>query len=224
MPIWKRQQPSAIVELGGIEAAYQTTDNTAVTAMLYDSKGELLKKYNYSNGTLSIPNLASDTYTLVSMSSSNFFNSILKLSALEASGLTEGTDYIKNEVTVKSGIISQVNNENIPTLDESKLYYTGENTSFTVNKASIVAGNYLTLKGLIDFKAEYAAGVSNVQLLVDLPESCSFVENSVMVGSQISAYTIDGNRLTIALDNYNEQVRFCVNIQLQGVLIHLMRL
>lgn len=200
----------AIVELGGIEAAYQTTDNTAVTAMLYDSKGELLKKYNYSNGTLSIPNLASDTYTLVSMSSSNFFNSILKLSALEASGVTEGTDYIKNEVTVKSGIISQVNNENIPTLDESKLYYTGENTSFTVNKASIVAGNYLTLKGLIDFKAEYAAGVSNVQLLVDLPESCSFVENSVMVGSQISAYTIDGNRLTIALDNYNEQVRFCV--------------
>lgn len=200
----------AIVELGGIEAAYQTTDNTAVTAMLYDSKGELLKKYNYSNGTLSIPNLASDTYTLVSMSSSDFFNSILKLSALEASGLTEGDDYIKNEVTVKSGIISQVSNENIPTLDESKLYYTGENTSFTVNKASIVAGNYLTLKGLIDFKAEYAAGVSNVQLLVDLPESCSFVENSVMVGSQISAYTIDGNRLTIALDNYNEQVRFCV--------------
>lgn len=200
----------AIVELGGIEAAYQTTDNTAVTAMLYDSKGELLKKYSYSNSTLSIPDLTSGNYTLVSMSSSDFFNSILKLSALEASGLTEGADYIKNEVTVKSGIISQVSNENIPTLDESKLYYTGENTSFTVNKASIVAGNYLTLKGLIDFKAEYAAGVSNVQLLVDLPESCSFVENSVMVGSQISAYTIDGNRLTIALDNYNEQVRFCV--------------
>ena len=199
-----------IIGLGGIEATYQTIDNTAVTAILYDSKGELLKKYNYSNGMLSIPNLASDTYTLVSMSSSDFFNSILKLSALEASGLTEGDDYIKNEVTVKSGVISQVSNENIPTLDESKLYYTGENTSFTVNKASIVAGNYLTLKGLIDFKAEYATGVSNVQLLVDLPESCSFVENSVMVGSQISAYTIDGNRLTIALDNYNEQVRFCV--------------
>lgn len=199
-----------IIGLGGIEATYQTIDNTAVTAILYDSKGELLKKYNYSNGMLSIPNLASDTYTLVSMSSSDFFNSILKLSALEASGLTEGDDYIKNEVTVKSGVISQVSNENIPTLDESKLYYTGENTSFTVNKASIVAGNYLTLKGLIDFKAEYAAGVSNVQLLVDLPESCSFVENSVMVGSQISAYTIDENRLTIALDNYNEQVRFCV--------------
>lgn len=31
-------------------------------------------------------------------------------------------------------------------LDESKLYYTGDNTSFTANKASIVAGNYLTLK------------------------------------------------------------------------------
>lgn len=199
-----------LVGLGGIQATYQTTDNAGVVGMLYDSKGELLKKYSYSNGTLSIPDLASGTYTLISMCSSDFFNSILKLSALEASGLVEGTDYIKNTVSVSSGVISLVTNENIPALDESKLYYTGENTSFTVNKASIVTGNYLTLKGQIDFKAEYASEVSNVRLLVDLPASCSFVENSVMTGSQVSAYTLDGSRLTVALNDYREQVRFCV--------------
>lgn len=95
-------------------------------------------------------------------------------------------------------------------LDESKLYYTGDNTSFTANKASIVAGNYLTLKGKIDFKEEYTASVSNVQLIVDLPETSLYVENSAMTGSNIASYTLDNNRLTIPLHNYTELVRFCV--------------
>ncbi len=47
-------------------------------------------------------------------------------------------------------------------------------------------------------------------MIVDLPESCSFVENSVMVGSKVSSYMLDGNRLTVPMENYNEQVRFCI--------------
>lgn len=199
-----------IVGLGGIRASYGSTDNANVAGILYDSKGELLKKYSYTNTSLSISDLADGAYTLVSMSNSSFFNSILKLSSLETSGLKEGTDYILNPITVKSGTIELINNEEIPALDESKLYYTGEGTAFTVNKASIVAGNYLTLKGKIDFKEEYAASVSNVQLVIDLPESCSFVDNSVMTGSQVGAYTIDGNQLTVPMSNYNDQVRFCI--------------
>lgn len=199
-----------IVGLGGIRASYTSTDNANVAGILYDSKGELLKKYSYTNASLSISDLTDGAYTLVSMSNSSFFNSILKLSSLETSGLKEGTDYILNPITIKSGIIELITNEEVPTLDESKLYYTGEGTAFTVNKASIVAGNYLTLKGKIDFKGEYAASVSNVQLVIDLPESCSFVDNSVMIGSQVGAYTIDGNQLTVPMSNYNDQVRFCI--------------
>ena len=199
-----------IVEWGGIKATYGTTDNLGVVGILYDSKGELQKKYTYSSASLSITGLVDGDYTLVTMANSTFFNSVLKLAQLSASGLTEGSDYLVNVVTVKSGVIAQVSNETVPVLDESKLYYTGSNTSFTVNKTSIVAGNYLTLKGKLDFKSEYASLVSNVNLVVDLPESCSFVENSVMVGSAISGYTLDGDRLTIPLTNYNDQVRFCV--------------
>ena len=199
-----------IIAWGGINASYTTTDNTSVVGILYDSKGELVKKYTYSNQSLSINELPDGDYTLVSMANSTFFNSILKLSQLAASGLTEGTDYVQNTVTVKSGILSSIANSHIPALDESKLYYTGGNTAFTVNKASIVAGNYLTLKGKIDFKEEYAGSVSNVQLVVDLPESCSYVENSVMAGNSIASYTLDNNRLTIPLANYTDLVRFCV--------------
>lgn len=199
-----------IISLGGIKATYISTDNASIVGILYNSKGELLKKYSYSNASLSIANLTDGTYTLVSMTNSTLFNSILKLSELSNSGLTEGTDYVLNKIVVKSGAIAQVTNKSIPVLNESKLYYTGENTAFTVNKTSIVAGNYLTLKGKIDFKKEYADAVNNIQMIIDLPESCSFVENSVLVGSQISSYILDANRLIIPLNNDTDQVRFCV--------------
>lgn len=200
-----------IVELGGIRAKFTSTDNASVVGILYDGKGQLLKKYTYGNASLSISNLADGDYTLVSMTNSTLFNSILNLSQFAASGLKEGTDYVQNTVTVKSGVIATVSNDLIPVLDESKLYYTGNNTLFSVNKTSIVAGNYLTLKGKIDFKSAYSSKVSNVSMVVDLPESCSFVENSVMVGSTIASYTLDGSRLTIPLTGkYTDQVRFCV--------------
>ena len=57
---------------------------------------------------------------------------------------------------------------------------------------------------------ENAASVSNVQLIVDLPETSLYVENSAMTGSNIASYTLDNNRLTIPLHNYTELVRFCV--------------
>lgn len=199
-----------IKELGGISAGYTATENASVVGILYNAKGELVKKYNYSASALSISNLADGNYTLITMGASDFFNSILKLSQLAAAGLVENTDYVRNDITVASGTIISVSNETIPEFDESKLYYTGTNTSFTVNKSSIVAGNYLTLKANIDFKSAYAASVSNVRLVVDLPESCSFVDNSLMVGSKVASYMLDGGTLTAQLDKYSDQVRFCV--------------
>ena len=85
-----------------------------------------------------------------------------------------------------------------------------------VNKPSIVAGNYLTLTGRIDFKPAYATNVSNVQMIVDLPELCQFVENSVMVGNSISSYTLNGHQITIPMARYTDRVRFCVIPTLGG--------
>ena len=199
-----------IVELGGIRAGFSTTDNASVVGILYDGNGQLVKKYNYTNAALSITGLSDGEYTLVTMANSSLFNSILNLSQFAASGLTEGTDYVQNTVEVESGMIAVIENDLVPVLDESKLYYTGDNTMFSVNKTSVVAGNYLTLKGKIDFRNEYASQVSDVSMVVDLPASCSFVENSVMVGSKISSYTIDGSRLTVPLSRYGDEVKFCV--------------
>ena len=206
----------AITELGRIEASFSKTGNASVVGSLYDASGKLVKTYNYSEAKLTINDLADGNYTLVSMGSSRMFNTIYDLAQLPQTGLAEGTDYVQNAVEVKSGSISQISIDEVPTLDESKLYYTGDNTSFTVNKPSIVAGNYLTLTGRIDFKPAYATSVSNVQMIVDLPESCEFVENSVMVGNSTSSYTLNGHQITIPMTRYTDRVRFCIIPTLGG--------
>lgn len=205
-----------IVELGKIKATFGKNGNATVVGSLYDVNGKLLKTYDYSNASLTINDLVDGTYTLVSMGGSKLFNSIYDLSQLPQTGLVMGADYTQASVEVKSGKISAIDIDEVPTLDESKLYYTGSNTSFTVNKTSIVAGNYLTLTSHLDFKQAYAGNVSNVNLIVDLPESCEFVENSVMVGNSTSSYTIQNNRITIPMARYTDRVRFCIIPTLGG--------
>ena len=200
-----------IVELGGIEASYTTTTNSAVVGILYNEIGEMVQKRSYSSGSLTLDNLRDGSYTLVTMGSSDYFNAIYNLLQLSAVGLVEGTDYVKHAVKVESGVVSVVEMESVPVFDESRLYYTGGDTRFTVNKTSATAGNYLTLTGKIDFKEEYASKVSGVSMVIDIPESAIFVDNSVMVGTTIAPYTLEGNRLIISLsNNYTERVRFCI--------------
>ena len=205
-----------IVELGKLRSTFEVNGNASVVGSLYDAKGKLIKTYDYSGGSLTISDLSDGNYTLVTMGSSRLFNTIYDLSQLPQTGLTKDADYVQNSVKVESGKLSVISIAEVPTLDESKLYYTGDNTSFTVNKSSIVAGNYLTLTGHLDFKSAYSTKVSNVNLIVDLPESCSFVENSVMVGNSTSSYTLEGNRVIIPMTRYTDRVRFCIIPTLGG--------
>ena len=100
------------------------------------------------------------------MTKSTLFNSILNLSDYESAGLIEGTHYIRDDFAIKSGVITTIGNDVIPVLDETTFSFTGNDTYFTVNKTSITSGNYLTLKGKIDFADEYADEISDVALVV----------------------------------------------------------
>lgn len=200
----------AIKQLGGIEASFRQTDNNGIVGMLYDGNGQFISKYDYTNTELAINELTDGTYTLVTMGNSALFNAIGSLSQFTDAGLKEGVDFLKNQVTVKSGEKAVIANQLVPFLDETKLYYTGSNTRFTVNKSQITAGQYLTLRGQIDFKPVYQGRISDLKMVFELPKNCSFVDNSVMAGNAISSYTMEQNRLTVALESENDQVRFCV--------------
>lgn len=208
-----------IVGKGGIAASFGTTDNPAVVALLYGSNGELQKKLTYSEAKALFSGLEDGDYTLVSMGHSDLMNSILRLSNFGEIGLTEGKDYVMNLITVESGKLTEVNIPVVPAFDESLFYYTNSTTSFSANKSSITTGNYLTLRSAIDFRGVYKNDISNVVLVVDLPEACDFVEQSVIQGPNQLPYTLDGKRLIIQLgDNYKSQTRFCVVPTIGGML------
>ena len=206
-----------IVQQGGIAISFASTENKGVTAMLYDAQGNFVQKYKYNTAMLSISNLPDGDYTVVSMGESTFFNSVYNLNSLQESGLKEGADYIKNKVTVETGKIASVKNVLIPFFDESKLYYTGQNTSFTVNKTSIISGNFLTLQARVDFKEAFRQDVDGMELVFELPEGNSFVENSMMVGSKMVVYEREQNSVSIKLEGSQvERVRFCVVPTVKG--------
>ncbi len=198
-----------IVQLGGITASFRQTDNPSVVGILYDGNGRLLKKYEYASATLNINELQDGQYTLVTMAATQLFSTVGSLSQFAEAGLREGVDYVKNSITVRSGEMTTIDNPLIPFLDETKLYYTGDGTSISVNKSQITTGNYLTITGHIEFKSAYANQVSDVKLIVDLPEECAFVDNSVMRGTQTATYTYADNQVVVPLDYYGERVRFC---------------
>lgn len=200
-----------IVGKGCIEASFETTDNPAVMAMLYNANGELLKKTEYTEAKASLADVDDGEYTLVTMGKSELMSSILRLSAYDEIGLTDGKDYVKNPVKVECGKIASVHNSMVPAFDESLFTYTTASTSFSSNKSSITNGKYLTLSSVIDFKGVYKSDISNVKLVVDLPDACDFVEKSVIQGPKLMTYTLSGKRLTVELgDTYKTQTRFCV--------------
>ena len=199
-----------IVELGKLQATYMQSVSSKVVGVLYNDKGKLLDKSLYRDSTLIWADLEDGTYTLVTMESSDFFNSILNFAELTNVGLVEDIHYVKHDVVVQSGKITTLSIENVPVFDDSQFYYTGSNTQFTVNQQTVTVGNYVTLRAQVDFKSKYADKVSDVKLIVNLPESCEFVDNSVLVGDGTSSYSIGGNRIEIELKDVNDVVRFCV--------------
>lgn len=206
-----------IVQQGGVALSFGSTENAGVTAMLYDGAGKFVRKYKYSSALLQINDLKDGEYTIVSMGESTLFNSIYNLSGFAETGLVDGTDFVTNKVKVQSGVVSTVKNVLIPFFDESKLYYTGQKTVFTVNKSSIVAGNYLTFQANVDFKEAFRNDISEMEVVFELPEGNSFVENSMIIGSQIAVYEKENNTVSVKVaSNQVERLRFCVRPIAQG--------
>lgn len=196
---------------GGIKARYEMTDNQAVVGMLFNEAGNLMQKADYNEASASFLKLDEGNYTLVSMGRSQLINSVNRLSTLGEMGLKEGTEYVSTPVEVRDGTLSEVSLTTVPPLDESLFTFTGTSTYFTSNKTSMAVSNYLTLKAKVDFKAIYSQNVNNVTLEIDLPKDMEVVTNSVLLDNRQTAYTVDGDRLSVDLgNNWQGQLKLCV--------------
>lgn len=199
----------SIVELGKIQANYSLTENSEVVGVLYDHNGNYVKSSDYENKRATFSSLQDGNYYLLSMGKSNYFNSLNTIKKIAQTGLIQGKDYILDNINVSSGKVSVISNEAIPVLNEAVLYYTDDRTSFGLNKTKVTAGNYVTIQSTVYFKDGFKDKVKNVELIVDMPDGASFIENSVMEGLRTSSYSVDDNSLTVPLQSLSERVRAC---------------
>ena len=192
-----------IVERGNLVAT-PAEGSTAGLGLLYDSSGQLFRQGSYGAENLTLDNLPDGNYTLVSMGTTSFFRNVLRLSSLADAGLVMDVDYVTSTVTIHKGQQTAVNVGVVPAFNESRYYYTdSKNTYFMGDKSRLSIGDYETLKARVLFKQKYASRVSNVQLVVDLPDGVSIVPGS------LNDYQLEGQRLTVNITSAI-LTRFCV--------------
>lgn len=201
--------PIILVERGGIKSSYNKSVAQEVMAMLYDESSKRIGYQTYNDKSANWNRLVAGNYSLVNIKSDNKLRNMANLSDLESNGLHAGEDYILSAITVTDGNIAMVEIDSIP--DYSELMdYMGNNASFSANKSSLVVGDYLTLRAQLDFQSQYVNAVSDVAIVVELPQSVEFIENAILVGGKAGSYSLNEKELTIPMSKLSDLVKFCV--------------
>ncbi len=197
---------------GDLSVSHATTEADATVALLYDEKGVLMKRAAFSDdATALFSNLPAGKYSIVAMMESRLFSGAGTLAELAASRLQEGRDYLLVDAEVLNGIVSRISLDAVPAFDESMFYYTGPDTSVSLNKTSVTVGQTVTLRSKVDFMPEYASRIEKVNIIYTLPEGVNYVENSLLVpGNGANFVTIDRTgRLSVEVPLADASPRFC---------------
>lgn len=205
-----------LVEHGGIVATFTSPDGETINALLYDGDGNLVKTMQFDdNKEASFLNLKAGKYTLVGMRDSRYYNGINTYGGLTRAGLKEGKDFLFKDLVVEDGKITKCEFGEIPELPEPDFI---DNVTLTVNKTTLTVSNYVTVRATVNFKQEYKESIPTYALRFDLPEHCSFVNNSVIKGNEPSNGDVrtenenGKSKKVLWIDNVRDGdvVRFCL--------------
>ncbi len=193
-----------LLQNGHIEA--KLVGDGAKLVMIFDESGKLLKNYVTEDMSFSSDTLQQGEYKAVFMMKTSLLTSVGRIEKLKDLGLSEESDYIAKDIQVKNGIISDAGSISVPTLDESKLYYTdSEGTSVTANKSNTVAGQLVRIRAEYKIMDKYSAAGQCV--VIELPENAHFVENSVTLNGKAAGYTVGENSVTVYTNEKSAVVR-----------------
>lgn len=196
---------------GDLKASYEASDASEVMAIVYDVHGRLYKKETYSSKKVSFKNLPASEYTLVTMAAGRFYSGAATLAELTEAPLTAGEDYLIDKVKVEDGYITSVTNGNVPSYDESLFYYTGGETSVSVNKKNVVVGSIVTVRSKVDFLPQYADKIEKVNIIFSIPEGCEYVDNSLILGGNGANFsTVGDGVISVEVPVKDASPRFCI--------------
>ena len=197
------------VELGGVSATYSESGNSGTAGYLYDSNGNLVEKGIYNGETLQLKHAPEGSYTLISIGQSALLSNISSLSKIIELNLAEGKDYLRSQLEISNGEITEVSVGSIPKLNESLFLFDG---SLLADKSSVVVGRYVTLYPKVNVDEELYKKVNDVYLTIDIPDGCELIDNTVFVDRKEQTYTKDGNTLSLHLTKEQAQgdIALCV--------------
>ena len=206
----------AIKELGDAFIIIPTPKQN-VTGMVYDKQGSLVRTATFPyDARLKVSHLTDGRYTVVAMTSSEFFGTIDRLDRYAELGLTEGTDYVKGSFAIQSSEEKYIELPAVPSFDESRFYYTDTETGFVANKTNVPPGVYITLSAALDLKEAVRDHARNTRLVLTLPDGIEFINGSVVRSGSLTDYTQDGQNLSIPIEADGRVVRFCVVPTISG--------
>ena len=155
-------------------------DSVSVMGVLYHANGFFERTKTYRADSLSFEDLPEGDYNLISMTSNTLLRRTLLQSTLDDMGLVEGTDYKKTPVHVKRGQATSVNVGTVPALDMEKLHFTDKTTYFMAWQNMISLDQTSHINSRVQFAEQYAGRVSDVEVIVDIPDELWLVENSAI--------------------------------------------
>lgn len=208
-----------LVQKGSVKASWKTSKNDGVRLYLFDSQDRLVWSGSAEeNRQLQSDFLSDGAYTAVLIGDSILFRQPSSPKEFEAAGLTEGRDFLKEEVLVSEGVVTELSMDEIPFLDESSLYYTDpEKTVFQTNKTSYSVGDYLSVRASAAFKPEYAGLASDVAWVFEYPEGLVYADATLSANSQLcSNASFEAGRIRVPAGQMSDVMRFCLLVEQPG--------
>ncbi len=198
-----------IVGYGDVRASYREAMTEDVLAHVYDMDGNLFKSSAFINNRVTFKALPDGQYRIVAMESNSLYENVPGLQGLEKLGLIEGKDYCSATLDVVSGMVHEAVFGDIPVLSEPHRIASDKSYIAPV-KNTVVAGNYLTVKSSVELKPDYYGKTEHLSLNIQIPDSCTFVPNSLLIGSELAPYSVEGRTVEVPLQENSETVRFCI--------------
>lgn len=204
-------------------AAITFTENGAVSALLsgdfpkraavFDGDGNLVQTATVDGQLFTSQPLPAGSYQVAFLEKTSQISAIPTLGYLTTLGLIQGEDYVLRSITVENGKITTLDTVTVPPLEMS--YLVAENTSVSVNKATVPAGQYVTVRAAYELEEKVSS--TGQTLVVDLPEGCSLVKNSVTVDGVSANYSSsDDGTVNIPTNKEKATVLFYVTAQGSG--------
>lgn len=205
----------SLVEKGSLNVSLSSDTDDPRCVYLYGSDGNLLRSGEYVDGKTVFTSVDAGHYYVVTMGYNPRFKAYSSLDALKNSFLAEGDDYSVVEAEVSDGVNTAVMAPNTGSLNiENKILDDQNYVICAANDYRI--GDYVLVKAKYTLKSQYEPSMSDFRLMMEIPEGCELVENSVTVDSKPVPYYMEGRTLVAGVSS-RCKVSLCLRALKAGV-------